>query len=189
MKKLLLPILLILISACSTVKREDYYIFSFHDYTLSVGYDDVEFLRLTFDLDVKDELESQESVEDIDLYFFDQYFANIDVYNPGKKTVASDKAVVTRFKYYLDDFPMESYRIDGTPLSTSVRENCEMFHGEYIKRNGTACLFGKKVNGKDNVVLLKGDMLNIDQDELESIEIYVKRRKDDLSECHRKLPA
>ncbi|MBO4919062.1 MAG: hypothetical protein J5365_02790 [Erysipelotrichaceae bacterium] len=174
MKKLLLVILLILISACSNVKREDYYIFSFNDYTLSVGYDDVEFLELTFDLDVKDELEMQESVEDIDLYFFGAPFAKADVFNPGKKTVASEKAIITRFKYYLDDFPMQSYQIYGIPLSVRIKENCETFHGEYIDRNGKACLIGKKANGKDNVILLKGDMLNINQDELESIEIYVK---------------
>ena len=174
MKKLLVPILLILICACSSVKREDYYVFSFNDYTLSVGYDDVEFLELTFYLDVKDELEAQEKAEDVELYFFDVPFALADLYNPGKKAAASEKAVITRFKYYLDDFPMQSYRIDGITLSGSIKEDCETFHGEYIDRNGKACLFGKKVNGKDNVVLLKGDMLNIDQDELESIEIYVE---------------
>ncbi|MBQ1306650.1 MAG: hypothetical protein IIY56_00685, partial [Erysipelotrichaceae bacterium] len=68
MKKLLVLIMLILISACHSIKREDYYIFSFNDYTLSVGYDDVEFLKLTFDLEVKDELESQESLEEVSLY-------------------------------------------------------------------------------------------------------------------------
>ena len=160
MKKLFVLIMLVMISACHSVKREDYYIFSFNNYTLSVGYDDVAFLELTFYLDRKDELEAQETVEDIDLYFFE--------------TMSSEKAIVTRLKYYLDDFPMESYQIDGIPLSSSIRENCEVFHGEYVERNGKACLFGKKVDGKDNAVLLKGDMLNIDQDELESIEIYVK---------------
>ncbi|MBQ6478145.1 MAG: hypothetical protein IJI44_02120 [Erysipelotrichaceae bacterium] len=174
MKKLLVFLLLILISACHSVKREDYYIFSFNNYTLSVGYDDVAFLELTFYLDRKDELEAQETVEDIDLYFFDMPFAKADICNYGKKTMSSEKAIVTRLKYYLDDFPMESYQIDGIPLSSSIRENCEVFHGEYVERNGKACLFGKKVDGKDNAVLLKGDMLNIDQDELESIEIYVK---------------
>lgn len=174
MKKLLVLLLLILISACNTVKREDYYVFSFNDYTLSVGYDDVEFLQLAFYLDVKNELEAQESIEDITLYYFDIPFAKADLYNPGKKAETTDKAVITRFKYYLDDFPMRSYQIDGIPLSTSIKENCETFHGEYTDRNGTACLFGKKVNGQDNAVILRGDMLNIDQDELESIEIYVK---------------
>lgn len=174
MKKLLVLIILVLISACTGVKREDFYIFSFNDYTLSVGYDDVEFLKLTFDLDVPDELQAQENVEDITLYFFDTPFAKADICNPGKKAIMSDKAVINRFKYYLDDFPMGSYQIDGIPLSASIKENCETFHGEYVDRNGKACLFGKKVNGKDNVVLLKGDMLNINQDELESIEIYVK---------------
>ncbi|MBQ6126158.1 MAG: hypothetical protein IJI77_03940 [Erysipelotrichaceae bacterium] len=174
MKKYLILILLILISACHSVKREDYYIFSFNDYTLSVGYDDVEFLELTFYLDVKDELEPQESVEDITLYSFNIPFAEVDVCNTGKKADTSDKATVTRFKYYLDDFPMESYQIDGITLSSSIKENCDTFGGEYIDRNGKACLFGKKVDGKDNVVLLQGDMLNIDQDQLESIEIYVK---------------
>ena len=174
MKKLLVLLMLILISACHSVKREDYYIFSFNDYTLSVGYDDVEFLKLTFDLDVKDELESQESLEEVSLYSFGLPFAEIDLCNTGKKTVISDKAIVTRFKYYLDDFPMETYQIDGIPLSSSIKENCETFHGEYIDRNGKACLFGKKVDGKDDVVILRGDMLNIDQDQLESIEIYVK---------------
>ena len=49
-----------------------------------------------------------------------------------------------------------------------------MFEGEYISRNGYACAFGKNVHGKKNVVVLYGDILAMDQDELSHMEIYVE---------------
>ena len=55
-----------------------------------------------------------------------------------------------------------------------MKKNCETFNGEYIERNGYACAFGKNVHGRDSIVILYGDILGIDQDELSHLEIYVK---------------
>ena len=69
---------------------------------------------------------------------------------------------------------MATYKLDGIELSSSVKENCRMFDGEYIERNGYACLITRQVDQKLNVVILHGDILNMDQDELSRIEIYVE---------------
>ena len=69
---------------------------------------------------------------------------------------------------------VEMPKINGIELSNSVKENCEMFSGEYIERNGYACAFGQEAGDKDNVVVLYGDLFAIDQDKLDHVEIYVE---------------
>ena len=49
-----------------------------------------------------------------------------------------------------------------------------MFKGEFIERNGYACVIGQVVNNHNNVIILSGDYLGIDQDELSRIEVFVE---------------
>ena len=61
MKKLILIPLLLLLCSCDVVLREDYYVFSFDDFTIAPGYDNVDFMRLVFDVrNSKYTLESKE---------------------------------------------------------------------------------------------------------------------------------
>ena len=176
MKKFLSFILSIfLLSSCSTgINREDFHVFGFDDFTIAVAYDDVEFMRLVFDVRIKDTLQAQERIDDVEVFFWDKFFATVSIENPGKKEVPVEKGIVKKLTIYLDNIPERVYKLDGIVLSKSVRENCDTFHGEYVERNGYACVFGKNVHGKDSIVTLYGDILGFDQDELSHLEIYVK---------------
>ena len=172
-KLLLLAISLLLLSGC-TIEREGHYIFSFGDYTIAPGYDDVEYTRVIFDLDLPETLEAKQVLKDNKVYFWNRYLADIDIANDSEKQIVADKAKVTRFVFYLSNFPDVVYKIDDIELSSSVKENCEKFGGEYIERNGYACAFGKKTGKKNNIVILYGDIFAVDQDKLDHVEIYVE---------------
>ena len=175
MKKLILIPLLLLLCSCDVVLREDYYVFSFDDFTIAPGYDNVDFMRLVFEVrNSKDTLESKEEEKDIDVFFWNEYMGKIDIINDTKKPVSVEEATVSRFELYLDNIPFDTLKLNDIELSESVKTNCETFGGEYIQRTGYACAFGQKSHGKDNVVILYGDILALDQDKLSHLEIYVK---------------
>lgn len=173
MKKLLsILLLLLLLSACTS--RKDYYILSFDTYSLTPGYDDMEFVKLVFDFDIPEQLDKKQSLENIRTYFWDTYFADISIYNPKNKVIDSNEAILTRVDIFLDNNYFETYKINDIELSSSVKQNCEMFKGEFIERNGYACVIGQVVNNHNNVIILSGDYLGIDQDELSRIEVFVE---------------
>ncbi len=176
MKKYFLILLMsFLIGGCaSPIEREDYYIFSFDDFTIAPGYDDIEYMRLIFDVQLPETVDAHTVLQDREVFFWDAYLADIDVSNSTKKPISSDRAVVKRLVFYLSNYPDASYKLSGIELKDSVKENCEMFKGEYIERNGYACAFGKSTGKKKNVAILYGDLLAIDQDKLDHIEIYVE---------------
>ncbi|MBR4461264.1 MAG: hypothetical protein IKS51_01615 [Erysipelotrichaceae bacterium] len=147
---------------------------AFDDYSLAVGYDDVNYLKLVFEADLPEELQPQETVKDIETTFWGNYFADIDIRNPIDETISPDDAVVVGLDLYLSNTGMGTYKLDDIELSGSVKDNCKAFDGEYIERNGYACLITRQVDQKLNVVILHGDILNADQDELSRIEIYVE---------------
>ena len=82
-KPFLLLLIATLLSGCMLVKpeREDFYIFSFDDFTIAPGYDDVEFMRLVFDLDLPDQLAAKEKLSEQEVFFWDRYFAEVDIEN------------------------------------------------------------------------------------------------------------
>jgi hypothetical protein len=172
MKKILLALSLLLLCACT--HREDYYVFSFDDYSITPGYDDVSFLDIAFDLDVPESLEGYEKISDINMTFFGKYFGDVDLYNPTKKAIDIKDAKLSRLTLYFSQLADHTFKIDDIELEKSIKKNCEIFNGEYIVRNGYACAIGKKVHGMDNIIILYGDIYAMDQDELNHLEIYVK---------------
>ena len=174
MKKLLCLLLMMLLLGGCVREREDYYIFSFGDYTITPGYDDVAYARLIFDAQLSETIEPETTLKEQELYFWGKYLADIDITNDSSKQKPIDQAIVSRFVFYLSNYPDVPYKINGIELSNSVKENCEMFSGEYIERNGYACAFGQEAGDKDNVVVLYGDLFAIDQDKLDHVEIYVE---------------
>ena len=170
----ILSLLLIAFVLFGCSQREDFYVFSFDELTLAPGYDDVEYLRLVFECDLPESLEAGEKLSDVELYFWGEYFGTVDIVNDSKKEITIEKGKISRLILYLDHFHGDRYKLSDTDLSESVKENCEMFSGEYIERNGYACAFGKTVGKKKNVVILYGDIFGLDQDRLDHIEIYVE---------------
>ena len=176
MKKLISFIALcILFSGCVFgPEREDYYVFSFDGFTITPGYDDVEYMKVIFGVKAPEMLEAHQVIEGNEVYFWDHYLAEIDIENDSKKEIPCDQAVVKKIIFYLSNYPDAVYKIGDTELSQSIRENCNTFNGEYIQRNGHACAFGQEVGGKKNIVILYGDLFAVDQDKLHHVEIYVE---------------
>ena len=175
MKKLLIVLACILVCSCTKApEREDYFVFSFDDYSLAAGFDDVNYLKLVFDVEVPETMAAKESIKDLEMDFWGQYFGDVDIANLTEKELPSGQAIITGLDLYLPNVGMEIYKLGETELSKSVKENCEMFDGEYIERNGYACVITRQIEEQLNVVILHGDILNEDQDELARIEIYVE---------------
>ena len=172
MKKLLV-VLLLFICGCSS-RRNEYYNFHFDDYSIVVGYDDLEYIDLVFDYEIKDELDKKEKIEKIELSFWGKYFGDIDIENESNRKVKSSKGVVKRLDIYFDNLDFEIYKIDNFELSSSIKENCDAFNGRYVNNNVPACVISKQVDDKNNIIIMHGDIFNIDQDELSRIEIYVE---------------
>ncbi len=165
--------MLMLLSGCMN-KRDDYYVLGFGSYSLAVGYDDLEMLRLAFDVECKDTLEAKEELEELEVNFWGRHFGTIDVINRKNKQIGSDKAVVKYLSLYLKDNDFSSYMIDDVVLSESISDNCRNLDGIMVERNGSACVIEKTVHGHNNSIILYGDILNINQDELDHLEVRVQ---------------
>ena len=170
MKKLLV-LLLVLLTACTS--REDFYELSIDDYSITVGYDNGEYLDLTFDYDVKEELNEKEVVKDVDIYLLGDLLGVGEFTNPKNKVKSYKECILSKLTLYVDDLGGRSFKLNGEQLDNSIENNCNRYQGTYIKKNGYACVIETNNKGKHNVVELYGDYLNIDQDKLDHIVIYV----------------
>lgn len=172
MKKLIV-ILLILLTACA--RKEDYYQLSIDDYSVTVGYDDGKYMKIAYDYDIKDEFEANEIVKDVDIYLNDKLLGAGDFTNNKNKVISSDSAKLTKLTLYLNDLDGRTFKLNGEPLDTSIKTNCEKYNGTYIEKNGYACVIQSEIGKELNVVELYGDYLNLDQDQLDHIVIYVEK--------------
>ena len=171
MKKILF-ILLLLLASCTF--KQDYFSLSIDDYTISVGYDDAEYLDVAFNFDMKEELMPNEVIKDIDIYLFDSLLGVGEFTNKKSKENGSDKAVLSKITIYLEDLKGREFKLNGESLDSSIKKNCDRYNGTYISKNGYACVIENKVQDELNVVELHGDYLNLDQDKLNHIIIYVE---------------
>lgn len=174
MKKLLAILLCFLLCACNSQERNDYYVISFDNYTIAVGYDNLEYLSIIFDFDYKDNLEGYEEINDIPIKFLGNYFGKVSFKNNNKKPKEASEATLTSMTFYLKDSNASSFKINDQKLDSSIIKNCETFNGELIERNGYACVIEQEVNGIDNAIIMYGDISNIVQDSLDRIEIIAK---------------
>lgn len=134
--------MIILLCSCST-KREDYYNLKFSDYDITVGYDE---LSLIEDINV---------IDDFD------YYINED-----------EEKIINKLVIYLEDLDNPIIYIDDIKLENSIKDNCELFSGELINTNGYACLISKEVAKRENYILLFGNILDDNLDELKRVELY-----------------
>ena len=171
MKKLVLLLSLIL---CSCSFKSDYYTLNIDGYKFTVGYDTIDYLRTTFNLSIKDKLEAGETVNDINVYSFDECYFSVDVTNNTDEVIDANEATITKLSLYLNDLGPRTYAINDIALDDSVTNNCDKFKGTLIKRNGYACVLESSKSGQLNVIELHGDILAKDQDKLDRIVMYVK---------------
>ena len=159
---------------CNSQKREDYYSLYVDDYLVTVGYDNCDYLDVTYKYDAKDNFLENETVKDIKLYLNGKLFGIADLSNPTNKAIDKKDAVITKLVLYFNDLANRKFKIDNIELDTSIKTNCETFNGKYIDKNGRACVIEKNVNDKLNVIELHGDYLDMDVDKIDHIVIYVE---------------
>lgn len=170
MKKFICLLMIFLLCSCSN--KDDFFTLAIDNYHFTIGYDDVNYLKLTFNLDIKEELNTNEKIKDIDVSFLDKLFCRVDIENNTNKQINSNNAIISKLVVYLNDIGNRTYKIDDTQLDSSVKSNCNKLNGKLIEKNGYACIIEKANNDSLSVVELHGDILNIDQDILDHIVIY-----------------
>ena len=84
-----------------------------------------------------------------------------------------EDAYIDKVVLYLKDVE-DSVSIDDYLLNKGIEETCSDLNGEYLEKNGHVCLISKRVNKKDNYVLLYSDILSDDLDEIDRVEVYYK---------------
>lgn len=142
MKKLFILLSLFLLVSCK-YKREDFYMLRYEDKEIVVGYDTIEKI---------------EDDEDIDDY---KYYLNED-----------DEKIINGIVIYVEDLDNPNIYIDDYLLDKGIKETCDDLEGEFIKKNGHACLISKNVYKRANYILIYGDILDDDIDKINRIEIY-----------------
>ena len=142
MKKLAVILLVMLLCGCSA-KREDFYSLSFDGHDISVGYDGVDLIR-----DLK----------------------TVDAY--GSYLNDKDEEILNKLVVYTDDLDDPEVTVDGYKLVKGIKETCKDLDGELIENNGFACLIGKEVKGRENYIIIYGDILDDDINRIDRIEVY-----------------
>lgn len=170
MKKWII-ILLILLSGCTF--RSDVYKLTIDDYVISVGYDDAKYLKFAYNMDLPENFEAKQVIDDVNIYLLDDLFAVGQFTNNKNKQIQSDDATLTKLTIYLKDLGNRTFMIDDVELDSSIKTNCNNLNGTYINKNGYACVIETNKHNKHNVIELYGDYLDIDQDKLDHLVIYV----------------
>lgn len=173
MKRLLYLLFTILLCSCSF--RRDYNTLYIDDYKFSIGYDDVNYLKVVFDVDIKDELEVDETVENVEVRLFNKIFCTVDISNNKDKIIDSGECIISKLTLYCLDVGNRDFKINDVWLDSSVKSNCKKLNGTYIERNGYACVVEENKNNALHVIELHGDILNMDQDKLDHIILYIKQ--------------
>lgn len=150
LKKIFVILILLFTTSCS-IEKKDYYNFSIDNYKIVVGYDDSKYLKNAFE------------INNNELLLLNKHFAN----------VGFNEDIISCFEFNLKDYG-SIFKIDDIELDKSIKNNCEMLNGEYFYKQTKGCIIQKQVGENTNAIIMYGDILNDDLDELSKIEIYIK---------------
>lgn len=145
MKKLLVLFIVLLLAGCSP-KKEDFYNLTFDGITIAVGYDNTDLIK------------ENNVVDDYS-------------YELNKK----EEEIINHLVLYRRDLNNpNSLMIDNYSLSKGIIETCNDLNGELKSNNGNYCLLHKTVDNKENIIVLTGNILNNDIDDIDRIEVFYK---------------
>ena len=112
MKKIAL-LLLILLTGCTSAAKEDYYKLSIDGYSVTVGYDNGEFMKIAYKYDIKDELAENEVVKDVNIYLLDDLLGVADISNSKNKVISYKDGKITKLVVYVNDLKDRSFKLNG----------------------------------------------------------------------------
>lgn len=173
MKKIFLLFCFFILISCAP--KENFFELGIDNYLITVGKDNAEYLKTIYDFNLPEKINGYTSVKDVNISLINNFFGVASFKNYKKKEVPSDSAIIEKLTIYVNDLEGREIKINGEVLDSSIKRNCDKYQGKYIKRNGYACVIENNINDKYlNVIELYGDYLNINQDELDHLVVYVK---------------
>ena len=135
MKKILLVLCLLLLTGC----KDNYYVLTLNEKTITVGKD------------------TKEVIEDEKI----QYETFVD-----KK----ENEILKSISFNVEDIN-KKMKIDEYELTKGVKETCEDLSGEHSYSLNEACLISKTVKNRENYIIIRGNVLNDDVDEIDNITV------------------
>lgn len=81
--------------------------------------------------------------------------------------VEGEKEVLSYVEFYTHG---DLIKIDGL-VENKIDKACSDFNGELINKNGVACYIGKRVEGRENYIILHGDILADDINIIDRVEV------------------
>ena len=174
MKKLLTVFLLILLAGCQKEVREDLFVLGIDGQEIVPGFDTQAVLeKAGIGFTEEGILQPKEEASGI-LYRDALPVGSYRLYNPEKKKERTflDSPLVY-LELYTDPF---SLTLDGEVLSSSMKETCDAYKGEYLEHNGPYCVLKKESSKHYATMILHGDITDLDQDRLDRLEIFIDEK-------------
>ena len=175
MKKILIVFLLVLLAGCQKEVREDLFVLGINGTEIVPGFDGPSSFTEA-DIAVYEEgiLQPKEEASG-DLYKDDLPVGTYKIFNPEKKKEKTyEESLLVYLELYTD--PFESLTLNGEALSSSMKETCDAYEGEYLYHNGPYCVLKRESLKHYATMILHGDITDLDQDRLDRIEIYIDEK-------------
>lgn len=145
MKKIIVVLITLSILVACSPKKEEYYNITFEDTTVAVGFDETSILN-------------------------DSLHINSSKYHLDKK----EREIVDYIEFYVKDLSDINIFIDEYKLRTSIKDTCSDLNGELINNKGNACVLHKRVGEGEDIIVMYGDILSDNIDEINRIEVMYK---------------
>ncbi|MBQ1477117.1 MAG: hypothetical protein IIZ33_03115 [Erysipelotrichaceae bacterium] len=163
-------LILLLLTSCHKEVREDHYVLGLDEERLfAPGFDTLERMReIGFETELYGEFSKGDSAQ-VPLYYEGKEVGKATFTNTGKKDAPSEECILTYLELYVWSIP-ETLLLDGEEVPVSIKETCDRYEGDYLYKNGIACVIEKE--DRNETVILHGDISAYDQDRIDRIEVF-----------------
>lgn len=84
-----------------------------------------------------------------------------------------EEEIVDYIEVYVNDLSSKDIYLNGYKLE-SIKNTCGNLNGKLVSNNGNACVLHNYLNDTENIVILYGNILNDNSDEIDRIEVSYK---------------
>lgn len=110
-------------------------------------------------------------------YDFKELIENSQFEKIETKKDKKENEIVIYVSFYVEEG--KDITIDDVIISDGIKENCNTYDGVLINKNGYACYISKRVNGRENYIILHGDLLNDDINKINRVEVGYDMKESD----------
>lgn len=88
-----------------------------------------------------------------------------------------EEEIVDYIEVYVNDLSSKDIYLNDYKLE-SIKNTCGNLNGELVSNNGNACVLHNYLKDTENVVILYGNILNDNSDEIDRIEVSYIQKED-----------